>query len=280
MSLSYVIAKPLFSNGDQKEASLYIASLKDLVIATQKTRGMTYTYLEGDKSVVFRIMDFRKEMKKALLKLELSKLGENVALKGREETLSNSLVRLSRKGMKMQSDEMFTEYTIEIENILILANITYNLSASDMDNISKQTLKSLLQVALPLTENLGQLRAFGSGSLAQMNLDNEVNPLKIDKIQYLIIEIENSFKKFKISTHTIMNTYDTIDRIELDVALKKSQYQIDKLLNLTRDVVLSKSNVMIKPNEYFKLATRAIESILKIYTIQNSAINEASKGWI
>ncbi len=274
------MAKPLFTNNAQKEASTYITSLKNLVIATQKTRGMTYTYLEGDKSVVFRIMDFRKEMKKALLELELSELGENVALKGREESLSNNLVRLSRKGMKMKSDEMFTEYTIEIENILILANIAYNITSDDMDNTSYETLKNLLQVALPLTENLGQLRAFGSGALAQMSNDNEVNPLKMDKLHFLLVEIENSFKKFKISTSSIMNSYDKIDRIELDIAMKKSQYTIDKLLNITSDVIVSKTNGKLKPEEYFKLATSSIESILRVYTIQNKAIHEASKGWI
>lgn len=43
--VSSLQAKPIFSNSEQADISSYIDSLKDLVVATQKTRGLTNSYL-------------------------------------------------------------------------------------------------------------------------------------------------------------------------------------------------------------------------------------------
>ena len=41
-------AKPIFSNAEQADSSQYIDALKNLVVATQKTRGLTNSYLNGN----------------------------------------------------------------------------------------------------------------------------------------------------------------------------------------------------------------------------------------
>jgi len=272
-------AKPIFTNTDQLDTSDYIASLKDLLVATQKTRGMTYTYIKGDPSVVFKVMDFHKEMKDALLKLEVSELGGDKALKNRELRLSETLIRLNRKAMKMDADEMFSEYTIAIENILVLANLAQIQSAKNLNAIGKLSVENLLKTALPLTEKIGQLRAYGSGAIVEINENGAIHPLEVHKITILLKEIEAHLRQFEIGATAVSAHYNADMDSELKIALSKNRHDIDDLEEFSESVFVENKETTLSAVQYFAMATKTIDNLLAIFELQNRAIKKSSEGW-
>jgi len=279
LTLTSLGAKPIFTNDEQADTSEYISSLKDLLVATQKTRGMTYTYLKGDDSVVFKIMDFHKEMKNALLKLEISELGEDKALKSREQRLSETLIRLNKKSMKMDPDEMFIEYTIAIENILVLADLAQIQSSEHLNPLGKISVENLLKTALPLTEKIGQLRAYGSGAIVELDSGKNVHPLEIHKITVLLQEIESHLRQFEIGATAVSSHYSTDMDSELKLALNKNRDDLDIFLTLTKNIFIEGKPHTSTAPQYFALGTKTIDDLLSIFKLQNKAIKESSKGW-
>jgi len=279
LTLASVWAKPIFTNSEQADTSEYISSLKDLLVATQKTRGMTYTYLKGDSSVVFKVMDFHKEMKEALLKLEVSELGEDNALKSREQRLSETLIRLNKKSMKMDPDEMFTEYTIAIENILVLANLAQIKSSEHLNELGKISVENLLKTALPLTEKIGQLRAYGAGAVVELDSGQELKTQELQKITVLLKEIEFHLRDFEIGATAVSAHYSPQMDSELKSVLDKSRDDLDIFTTLTTNIFIEDKPHTITAPQYFSLGTKTIENLLTIFKLQNRAIKESSKGW-
>ena len=277
--LSSMWAKPIFSNDEQADTSEYISSLKDLLVATQKTRGMTYTYLKGDHSVVFKVMDFHKEMKEALLKLEISELGEDNALKSREQRLSETLIRLNKKSMKMDPDEMLTEYTIAIENILVLANLAQIQSSEHLNELGKISVENLLKTALPLTEKIGQLRAYGAGAIVELDSDKGLDPMDLHKITVLLTEIETHLRQFETGATAVSAHYSPEMDSELKRLLNKNRDDLDIFMTLTSNIFIKNKPHTITAPQFFSLGTKTIENLLTIFKLQNKAIKESSKGW-
>ncbi len=277
--MTSIWAKPIFTNEEQVDTSDYISSLKDLLVATQKTRGMTYTYLKGDDSVVFQVMDYHEEMKQALLKLEVSELGGDKALKNREQRLSETLIRLNKKSMKMKPEEMFTEYTIAIENILVLANLAQMQSSKHLNELGKLSVENLLKTALPLTEKIGQLRAYGSGALVVLNSGKELDPMELHKIKVLLKEIEQHLRDFETGATAVSSHYSPELDSELKRILNKNRDDLDVLTTLTKNIFIEKKPHTIRPVQYFALATTTIDDLLLVFELQNRAIKASSKGW-
>jgi hypothetical protein len=67
-------AKSLFSNSEQQQTSKYIDNLKDLIIATQKTRGLTNSYLNGNTAAMLLVYGTRDDMKKAIGNMEANSI--------------------------------------------------------------------------------------------------------------------------------------------------------------------------------------------------------------
>ncbi len=93
-----VHAKSLFSNDSQEESSKYIGALKDLVISTQKTRGLTNSYLNGNTVALMLVFENKKEMKDAIGNMEASALSSDPVVNSRATAkhLSSLTVNLSK----------------------------------------------------------------------------------------------------------------------------------------------------------------------------------------
>jgi hypothetical protein len=246
-------AKPIFTNTDQLSTSKYINSLKDLLVATQKTRGMTYTYLKGDSSIIFKVFDYHKEMKDALLQLEIIDLGADNAIANRQ---------------------------LRLENILVLANLAQIQSAENLNPLGKLSVENLLKTALPLTEKIGQLRAYGSGGIAVIQSGKEVHPLEIHKITILLKEIEQELRQFEIGAIAVSSHYSSQMDSELKIALNRNRDDIDTFKELTKTIFVKNKKTDTSPVQYFAYATKTIDDLLYIFELQNRAIKESSKGWI
>ncbi|MDQ1244612.1 MAG: hypothetical protein QG565_952 [Campylobacterota bacterium] len=70
-------AKQIFSTSEPAAIRRYISSLKDLVVATQKTRGLTNSYLNGNLIALMLVQDAKNDMKRAIGAMESSRLASD-----------------------------------------------------------------------------------------------------------------------------------------------------------------------------------------------------------
>ena len=179
----------------------------------------------------------------------------------------------------MEADEMFTEYTIAIENILVLANLAQIQSAENLNTVGKLSVDNLLGTALPLTEKIGQLRAYGAGEIVVMNSGKEMHPLEQHRITVLIAEIEAHLRQFEIGATAVSSHYSGAMDIALKTALSKNRDDIDALEDLSQSVFVEHKPSKLTAVQYFAMATKTIDNLLLIFELQNRAIKESSKGW-
>ncbi len=270
-----VYAKALFSNSQQADASEYMGALKDLIVATQKTRGATFGYHNGNTSALLLIYDYRSDMKKAIGTMESLPLSSEPVVNTRATSISQSLTRLNGKALKMDMEDSFTQYTENIENALMLAQTINKKGFDDLNDFGKLTATVMLESILPLTENIGQLRAMGTGAAAQ----GRITKGKMLQMQALIKEIKKINDKFQADEKYIYMNNKQQFNTDVNMKMNNIEKSINNILTLTQKNIFRK-NISTNPSQYFSLATEVISEIVIVFNINNRAIVSNAKGWL
>ena len=268
-------AKSLFSNSEQADSSIYIGSLKDLVIATQKTRGLTNSYLNGNTAALLLVYANRQEMKKAIGTMESLAMAADPIINSRATTISQSLITLNNKAFKQKPSVAFSNYTEQVSQTLMLAQTVSKRSSQDLNPFGQEASATMMEVMLPMTEYVGQLRGFGSGLAAKGKRSKD----DLAKVQLFINEIKTLNLKLQSDLNKLVSKYplklsSSITGEALAINQSASAYTKFSQTKFTKDIK------NIDPNTYFENGTQLISKIIKAYNTINSAILEDSKGWI
>jgi len=87
-------------------------SLKDLIISTQKTRGLTNAYLNGDEYALLTLFGTTNDMKDAIGKMESLKIASDPLIEGKATLISRELTSLNREAIKStNTQDIFNRYT-------------------------------------------------------------------------------------------------------------------------------------------------------------------------
>ncbi|SFV70975.1 Methyl-accepting chemotaxis protein [hydrothermal vent metagenome] len=268
-------AKSLFTNNDQKDASKYLMAVKDLIVATQKTRGATVSYINGNDGALLLVYNFRDAMNKAIRKMNALPLANNPTISSQATSISSALVKLNSKAVKMSAEDAFDAYTEKISQALLLAQSVSAIGSKDMSAFGKKVSKIMMETILPLSEWMGELRALGSGAAAKGSASKKV---KI-KMQILVNKITKLEQKLQSQMQSIVSKNPDFFSVNTKMALSTAHRAIMKYIAVTKKYII-KDKVKYNPDEYFSLATDAISSIIVIFDADNTAINEDAKGWI
>jgi len=273
--ISSIYAKPILTNTNQIENSKYIGALKDLVIATQKTRGLTNSYLNGNESTLLLIYGNKKEMKKAIGTMESLSLASDPIINKRATSISQALIKLNNKAFKQESNFVFAQYTELIEQTLMLAQTVSRHGSKELSPFGQETSIVMMEVFLPLCEYVGQLRGMGSGIVAKGN----INKSKFNKMSVILSEIDRLGNKLQIDMKIIVSKYKS----NYDSSILTKLFNIEKTMQeytfLTKTEVL-KNDIKLNANNYFDQGTNLITLIINVYNKNNEAILKDSKGWI
>ncbi len=268
-------AKSLFSNDAQAQSSVYISSLKDLVIATQKTRGLTNSYLNGNDSALLLVYANRQEMKKAIGIMESLDMATDPIINSRATAISQALVSLNNKAFKQKPSLIFSNYTEQIAQILMLAQTVAKRSAKDLNPFGEEVTVIMMEIILPMTEYVGQLRGLGSGLAAK----GSINKQELTKINVLTNEIENLNTQLQSKMSELTREYP--EKLSSKISDELTQIDTTCLAYTKFAKERFKNNInRIDPNSYFDAGTKLISQIVKVYTTLNEAKLEDSKGWI
>ena len=268
-------AKPLFSNTQQADSSIYIGSLKDLVIATQKTRGLTNSYMNGNTAALLLVYANRQEMKKAIGTMESLPMAADPIINSRATTISQSLITLNNKAFKQKSSVAFSNYTGQIGQTLMLAQNISKRSAKELNPFGQEASAIMMEIMLPMTEYVGQLRGFGSGLAAKGKRSEK----ELAKVLVLVNKVKTLNIKLQSDMNKLISKYPT----KLSSSISSEVSAINQSANSYTKFAQSKFAKDIQnidPNTYFEDGTKLISKIIKAYNTNNGAILEDSKGWL
>ena len=270
-----VEAKSIFSNKEQADSSVYIESLKDLVIATQKTRGLTNAYLNGNTATMLLVYSNRDEMKKAIDTMKSLSLASDPIIGPKTTIISKSLLKLNRKAFKLKPTDAFVRYTQHIKQTLGLAQTISKRFSKNLNPFGQEASSVMMEIMLPMVEYVGQMRGFGSGLAAK----GSVNKKELAKINTLSNKIKSLNSQLQINMTQLMVKYAD----KLSSSVKFQVADINK--NVMSYTAFSEDKFAndvtnIDPNTYFDNGVKLVSSIIKAYDTINKAILEDSKGWI
>lgn len=274
--VSSIYAKSIFSNNEQVETSKYIGALKDLVIATQKTRGLTNSYLNGNESTLLLIYGNKKEMKKAIGIMESLSLSSDPVINARASNITSALIKHNNKAFKMEPSVAFAKYTELIEQVLMLAQTVSRHSSKELNPFGKDVSIVMMEVLLPFTEYVGQLRGMGSGIVAK----GTITKSQLNKMSVIMSEVESLNAKLQADMSAILvNNRDKFKSTNIEAKLLAIQKATTAYMSHTKTEVFKK-NITIDPNAYFDQGTDLISLIVDVFQADNQAILEDSKGWL
>jgi len=267
-------AKSIFSNSEQADSSVYIGSLKNLVIATQKTRGLTNSYLNGNTVAMLLVYSNRDDMKKAIGTMESLPLAADPVINSRATAISQALIKLNNKAFNLKPSDAFSRYTEQIGQTLMLAQTVSKRFAKDLNPFGQEASAIMMEIMLPMTEYVGQMRGFGAGLAAK----GSANKKELAKIQVLASQIKSLNSQLQTKMAQLIAKYpDKLSGIASQVsdinnnALSYTAFAEEKFAHDVKN---------IDPNNYFDNGTKLISSIIKAYNTNNKAILEDSKGWL
>jgi hypothetical protein len=270
-------AKALFSNKEQESNAKYIHELKNLVIATQKTRGLTNSYMNGNESALLLIQANKRDMKKAIGEMESLPLAHNPIVSSRATSISQELIKLNSKATSQEAAVTFKAYTEQIEQILMLAQTVSKQGSEDLNKLGKEASIIMMETILPFTEQIGRMRGLGSGIVAK----KVMNSTQKSAMLTMLSEIDNLESRLQAQMSTIM-------------ASNKDQYSttvvkdLENLHKAVKDYVdLTNTNVLTltvsehcESSKYFDHGTDIISTLITIFDANKKAIIADSKGWI
>ncbi len=268
-------AKSFFTNDNQVDNSKYINALKDLVIATQKTRGLTNSYLNGNKSVLLLIHGTKRDMKIAIGVMESLPLSSNATINTRATTISQALIKLNNRALKQEASLVFESYTEQIEQALMLAQTVSKQGSKDLNPLGQEASTIMMEVILPLTEQIGRMRGMGSGVVAKGEITENQNLA----ITGMLSEIDYLDSKLQVDMKVVVSKHKEMYDGTIDSNLAKVQKAISAYTNLTKTKV-STGGAGLDANDFFSQGTDIISLLINIFNSNNKAIVADSKGWL
>ncbi len=267
-------ASSIFGNKDQQNSSIYLNYIKELLITTQKTRGLTNSYLNGEKGAVVFTFQNRSKMKKVLLKMQHSALTKDPYIKKQTNTIEQELLALNKSVLKMEPKKAFQAYSQEIAKILTLAQTLEKRMSTHLDDFGKKSAYIMVNIILPLTESVGQLRGYGAGIAAKKFVstqDKKNITVIIHNIEKLKTQLDMQMQKLVAQYQSHFTTPIRHEVSVVDAAIDTYIQQT------TTHLLVNPKNV--DADQYFQTGTQLIAKILRIYKRCNDAMLDDAQGW-
>jgi hypothetical protein len=268
-------AKPLFSNKEQENTGKYIESLKNLILATQKTRGLTNSYLNGNTAAMLLVFANRDDMKSAIGDMEALPLAADPVINTRATGISQKLIKLNQEAFRGEAKEVFSAYTQQIDQMLMLAQTVSKRFAKDLTPFGKDISSVMMEIMLPMTEYTGRLRGLGAGIAARGTVKKE----DMENIAMLAYKLQSLNKKLQNAMTQITANYPDKLPSKIDGELTEINSMVNSYSSYATKTLL-KEPQNVDPDEYFDKGTALITAIIKAYNTSNKAILEDAKGWL
>ena len=259
LSVSPMMAFSLFDSagGSDKAYLELVSSVKDIAISTQKTRGLTNSFMNGNVAAQLLVYGQREQMMKDFKALKKRSKEADLPEEYRKSTdvLMKKLKKLNKKAFKKNASDVFASYTGVIEEWIALNTQIIDTHFKEGDQEIYVAVSMLNSTLLPLTENIGKLRGMGSGIVARGTCKEVETP----KMQSFATNIETYRNQMK--SYMDKHSFKTLSKNDLEAVNAK----IATYVTLTEGKVIGKEEIHLDANKFFDQGTACIGGVLKVY---------------
>jgi hypothetical protein len=221
----------------------WLHNLKEFLSHTQQHRGLTSSYLNGNKALLADIEILERRASKDIINIE--SLGSWVPSNLQWQGITQHWARLSKSYRSGDFGNNLTQHNHLIQNLLYF--IDDMAVAHDLLLMNKDKQKSFhfaWRELLPVSEYIGQARALGIGAVTKKTCGS----VERIRLNYL-------YKKISESTDIVWTSVPPEDG---------QRACVEKLLDcLINDVI--QADINIEPNDYFEIATQALDVMHQQY---------------
>jgi len=256
--ISPLMAFSLFEDkASDKEYLEFVTLLKDVTIDTQKVRGLTNSFKNGNVAAQLLVYAQRESLEKDISKVEgfITKYEVEEDISKEAKELIKKVRKWNSKAFRKESTAVFSGYTAIVESLINLNGKFINTYFKKGDAKVYTTLTMMNETLLPLTENIGKLRGMGSGIVARGSCnENEAVTMKAFtvNIEKYRLEMQAYFKKHGC------RRFSTRKLVEFDV-------KIADYTKLVNEKVIGKEGIALDANKYFDQGTACISDVISIY---------------
>ncbi|MDD5211798.1 MAG: nitrate- and nitrite sensing domain-containing protein [Sulfuricurvum sp.] len=222
----------------------YLNSLESFILASQKTRGLTNSYLNGNLSAQLLVYAQREKTGQAIKEMETYERN-NLLNTPEQKQLISEITNLDNNAFKEDPKSVFAKYSKIIASAI---HIGENLEKKMVQN--DPHYKAISTIAFPLIENIGKLRGLGSGCAAH----GKATPEENQELISLIAQINQ--------LQHAMEQNDTASSTEKE-SMKHTFNSIQHYIQLSQDEVINRHVITLGPDFYFDQGTAVIDTIVK-----------------
>lgn len=220
-----------------------------LMSALQQHRGMSSGLLNGNDSFRTGLINKQAEARSILSSMK-SLIEQSPELAPDRRTLENvtsGLETIISELKQMTPEQSFSRHTELVRNTIhLIGDMGEHLGLMDNEGTPLAMLSNLLLLRLPLLmESIGQARALGSGYAAK----GQVGAVGRIRLSFL----ESHIRECRENMHIPGNNGSAATE------------KVEALLDLLEKEFIQADEVNISPEQFFKAATDAIESCLKLW---------------
>lgn len=248
----------------------YLDTVKDLIVATQKTRGGTYNFLNGSEFAQFGVFEQRSKIKSSFKSLNRQFKVVGPKIDGAFDKLHKQMKSLNKLAFQLDPLTSFKAYSSLLNKMISLGGKAQIELYGDGSKFEKDASSLMMNDIMRLTEGLGKLRGLGSGIAARGQCEDE----EVEYMEGYVEEVNTYLKKVIISM-TALNKSDG-DKYPAGLSAKLVKYRQAVLayIKLAETKLIEKDNVQIDSNEYFKQGTDLIGGAIKFYKMNSKALKD------
>ncbi|MBI3601244.1 MAG: nitrate- and nitrite sensing domain-containing protein [Nitrospinae bacterium] len=251
----------------------YIQDIKNLLQNAQQDRGMSNAYLSGDTFFEKKLQRKHTQIKDDIIAIDRieKKYGEILKTTEIWSKIKQKWQKLEDRELSMTPRESFDAHTEFIADILSLIFYATNTSKLILDPYYDSYYMvdiSINRIPL-LTEELGKIRGLGAGAIASgaITAHEKIQLLKVSySIKPAIDAIERSMQ--------IIYQENPSLKPRLEDYFKNTIDSTNVFLAILNDRIINAGHIDIKPDDYFSLATTAIDANFNLFDSLTSALNE------
>ncbi len=251
----------------------YNSEVKAFLTHVQQHRGMASAFLNGDKSFEDQMKEKQAQIAEAIERIHTleAQYGEVLGITERWTNIENEWLHIQERVFNMEAQNSFSSHTnliTQVLDLIVHVGDTSHLKTDprlDGSYLAEGILKTLPQ----LTEQLGQMRAVGSG-IATINFVTSDQSLQMtsltDKSRSLL---RDSIREVEVITGTNPNLKDRLDPL-----IEEAQTYVNEFLILTTAEILKSNTITINPGNYFDTATETISKVVSLYDANTEILKE------
>jgi len=267
--IALMLVMTAFAASDAKKVR-YLESIKDAVVAAQKTRGGTYNFLNGSDFAQFGVYEQRTKMKQAFKSLNRQYKVVSPAIDDEFDKLYKQMKSLNKLAFELEPLTAFKAYSILINKMITTGEKVQKELYKKASPFQQKVSFVMTSEVLRLTEGLGKLRGLGSGIAARRECEDE----EVDYMRAYISEIQTNMKKVVKSMVALNRSYG--NKYPKGVNEKLTQYKknVNYYIEFAKNRLIEKDDIKVNSNEYFARGTDLISGAIEFYKMNAKALKD------